>query len=460
MELPVIDARPDDAIPVTCLDANGLAEWRKGRSDAVNAWLDTQRFNAAPGTHCVLPGADGHPERVLAGSRSDEPLGAIAGLGAALAGVTLYLDPAPDGDAAHLAALGFALGTYRFERYGKERPEPARLVLPSGVNRAKLAAEVAATCLTRDLINTPAADMMPEHLAAAARDLAGQHGARFSETVGDELLTSGYPTIHAVGRASASPPRLIEIEWGRPEDLPVTIIGKGVCFDSGGLDIKSATGMRLMKKDMGGAAQALGVAAQLMANAVPVHLRVLIPAVENAISGNAFRPGDVITTRAGKTVEVDNTDAEGRLVLCDALALACESPPSMIVDFATLTGAARVALGTDLPAMFCNDDALAGDLLQAGKSVADPVWRLPLHMPYRSMLDSNIADMANSGSTPYGGAITAALFLSEFVDDDVPWAHFDLMAWNLRGRPGRPEGGEAMAIRAVCRAIEARIGAG
>ena len=291
-----------------------------------------------------------------------------------------------------------------------------------------------------------------ERLAAAGR------AAGLRLTVGDDLLTANLPTIHAVGRASTNAPRLIDLRWGKDNDPRVTLIGKGVCFDSGGLDIKPSTGMRYMKQDMGGAAHVLGIARLVMSQKLPVRLRVLVPAVENAIAGNAFRPGDIIRSRKGTTIEIDNTDAEGRLVLCDALALACETDPGLIIDFATLTGAARTALGTDVPALFCNDDALADDLVDAARRVADPIWRMPLHQPYRKMLDSRVADVANSSGLPYAGAITAALFLEAFVTPGTPWAHFDLMAWNLSTGPGRPEGGEAMGLRAVYAHLANRFG--
>jgi len=305
----------------------------------------------------------------------------------------------------------------------------------------------------RDLINTPAGDLGPAELATAARKLAKAHGGRLSVIAGDALLKRNYPAIHAVGRASAKAPRLIDLRWGR-RGPKVTLVGKGVCFDSGGLDLKSAAGMKLMKKDMGGAAHVLGLASMVMAAGLPLRLRVLVPAVENSVSGDAFRPLDVLETRKGLTVEVGNTDAEGRLVLCDALAESSREKPDLLIDFATLTGAARVALGTGLPALFCNDEALAGTLLGHGLARHDPLWRLPLHRPYRASLDSPVADLNNISDGPYGGAITAALFLEAFVGDGVPWAHVDLMAWNTGASPGRPQGGEAMGLRAVYGAIE------
>jgi leucyl aminopeptidase len=311
--------------------------------------------------------------------------------------------------------------------------------------------------LVRDLINTPAADMQPSHLAAEAEQLAYVQQAGSTVTVGEELLDRGLYAIHAVGRAAHDEPRLIDIRWGDPTNPLVVLVGKGVCFDSGGLDLKPSAAMRTMKKDMGGAAHVLGLAQLVMAERLPVHLRVLIPAVENAVSANAFRPGDVLATYKGITVEVDNTDAEGRLVLCDALALAAEEKPALIIDFATLTGAARTAVGAEIAAMFCNDDAVAEALAAAAQAVDDPVWRMPLHRGYDYLLDSKIADVANASNSPYGGAITAALFLERFVDG-LPWVHFDVMAFNVRPRAGRPEGGEAMGIRAVFRYLEERFG--
>ncbi|MFM8355107.1 MAG: leucyl aminopeptidase family protein, partial [Gammaproteobacteria bacterium] len=331
-----------------------------------------------------------------------------------------------------------------------------RLVVTGEHDLAAIGALAFATGLARDLINTPAADLQPGHLAAEAEALADTHGAPCSVLTGDELLDANFNTIHAVGRAAYDEPRLIDFSWGDPAHPLVVLVGKGVCFDSGGLDIKPPNGMRTMKKDMGGAAITLGLAHLVMAAGLPVRLRVLIPAVENAIDGNAFRPGDVIATWKGLTVEIDNTDAEGRLILCDALALAAADKPALIVDFATLTGAARSAVGTELAAMFCNDDSIASAISAAGERVDDPVWRMPLHEPYAAMLESKIADLVNSASSPYAGAITAALFLERFVDH-CPWVHFDVMAWNVRNRPGRPEGGEAMGMRAVFEFLRERF---
>jgi leucyl aminopeptidase len=354
-----------------------------------------------------------------------------------------------DSQSAHLACLGFELATYAFTRYGKKSGRYPALKIPAGVDGATVEADCDAVHLARTLINTAPQDMMPADLQAAAQSLAQTHGAKLNAIVGDELLEANYPAIHAVGRASVHAPRLLDLHWGDENAPRVTLVGKGVCFDSGGLDIKPAAGMRNMKKDMGGAAHALALGQRIMAAGLPVRLRVMVPAVENAIAGNAYHPGDVLATRAGKTIEVDNTDAEGRIILCDALTEACSESPQVVIDFATLTGAARVALGTDIPALFCNDDALAAGLARASAKAADPIWRMPLHAPYRHMLDSRIADMVNSPVGGFGGAITAALFLESFVAEDVAWAHYDLMAWNVKTQPGRPEGGEAMGLRAT-----------
>lgn len=355
--------------------------------------------------------------------------------------------------------ISWALGAYCFDRYLEQtKAEGAQLVIEAHGEREHAQAFAEAIYLTRDLVNTPASDMMPEHLAALMAELSDRFGGRFTQIIGDELLAQNYPTIHAVGRASSHAPRLLELNWGA-EDAPlITLVGKGVCFDSGGLNLKPGNSMRLMKKDMGGAAHVLGLAHLIMATNLPIRLRVLVPAVENAVSGDAFRPGDVIRTRKGLSVEIDNTDAEGRLVLCDALADADDDKPELILDFATLTGACRVALGTELPGFFCNDDKTAQELNQASVKVQDPVWQLPLHQPYNAMLSSKVADLVNSAPTGMGGAITAALYLQRFVSDERAWVHFDVMAWNDRAQPGRSIGGEAFGLRASYELLAARYG--
>jgi leucyl aminopeptidase len=331
--------------------------------------------------------------------------------------------------------------------------------MPEGADYAYVTTTTAATHLVRDLVTIPAGDMGPEQLEIAAQALCDRHSANLSVTVGDDLLSQNYPLIHAVGRAYSQPPRLLDITWGDPNAPRVTLVGKGVCFDTGGLDIKPAAGMKLMKKDMGGAANVLGLAEMIMGLQLPVRLRVLIPAVENSIASNAVHPLDVLPSRRGLTVEVGNTDAEGRLVLADALWEAvCEEPaPQLVIDFATLTGAARIALGTELPACFSNRPELADALLTCGLAVDDPLWQLPLHQPYRAMIESSVADLSNISNSSYGGSITAALFLQEFIRPEIPWIHLDLMAWNIRTLPGRPEGGEAMGMRAVFELIKQKV---
>ena len=445
------------AIPITPIAAGELDGWLETQPASVKAWIRSTAFTAEPGSSCLIPGADGALERVLAGLDAETGPWAGAGLPAALPQGAYRIDPPLAPPRATQLALGWALGSYAFSRYKKDAARFATLVWPKGADRAAVSRAAAATRLVRDLINTPAGDMGPAELAAAARGLARAHKARVSVTVDEQLLKKNYPAVHAVGRASARAPRLIDLRWGA-KGPRITIIGKGVCFDTGGLDLKPSGAMLLMKKDMGGAAHALGLAQMIMAAGLPLRLRVLIPAVENSVSGDAFRPLDVLQTRKGLTVEVGNTDAEGRLILCDALAEADREKPDLIIDFATLTGAARTALGTDLPALFCNDDALAGDLLACGLAEHDPMWRLPLHRPYRQLLDSKVADLNNVSEGPYAGAITAALFLAEFVRPETPWAHLDLMAWNRTARPGRPVGGEAMGLRAAYALIEGRVG--
>jgi leucyl aminopeptidase len=360
-----------------------------------------------------------------------------------------------DGD----AALSWELGAYRFDLYKSAGRQPARLHLASRSVTQRALIIAAAIASTRDLVNTPAEHLGPAELAEAVRLVARQHGARFKQTVGDKLLSAGFPAVHAVGRAAAREPRLIELNWGKPRHPRVTLVGKGVCFDSGGLDIKGADGMRLMKKDMGGAACALGLAQMIMALQLPLRLQLLIPAVENAIAGNAFRPGDVFKTRAGLHIEIGNTDAEGRVILSDALAYGAESKPELLIDMATLTGAARVALGPQLPALFTRDTTLARALVDQGLALQDPLWHMPLWDAYHPGIESDIADIVNTGKGPMAGAINAALFLQDFVPAPQPWLHIDLFAWNDIARPGRPVGGEAQTLRTLLAYLEQRFGA-
>jgi leucyl aminopeptidase len=383
---------------------------------------------------------------------------ALAGLADMLPEGSYRLDPVPEGAEPTRLALGWALATYAFARYHAKPASGAALVWPAGADRGRVERLARAAFLARDLTNTPAGDLGPEELAQAAVRVAEEGGACHRVIVGDDLLGENYPTIHAVGRASTRPPRLVDLVWGDPAAPKVTLVGKGVCFDTGGLDLKPASGMRLMKKDMGGAAIVLGLAQAIMDARLPVRLRVLLPCVENSVSGNAMRPTDIIRTRKGLTVEIGNTDAEGRLILCDALAEASTETPQLLIDMATLTGAARVALGPELAALFCNDDKLAAALLDAADAEEDPMWRMPLWRPYRKMIDSKIADLNNVSEGPHAGAITAALYLQEFVEPGIPWAHLDVMAWNPQSRPGRPEGAEATALRALYAHISRRFG--
>ena len=413
------------------------------------AWVAAHAFAGEAGKLLILPDGQGGIDGALFG------LGEAGEGGALQAGALARLLPEGDWHFAvvpenpDLAALGLLLGGYAFTRYGKKPTPSLRLALPEGADRARIERIARGVFLARDLINTPTNDMGPDALEAASRDLAERHGAAFSVIVGDALLRQNFPLIHAVGRASAVPPRLIDFTHG-PADAPkITLVGKGVCFDTGGLDIKPSASMLLMKKDMGGAAAVLGLASMLMEAKLGLRLRVLIPAVENAISGSAFRPSDVIRSRKDVTVEIGNTDAEGRLVLADALALADEEAPELLVDMATLTGAARVALGPDLPPLFTPDDAFAEALAAAARQTEDPVWRMPLWKPYASKLASKVADTNNVTSDGFAGAITAALFLSRFVEKAKTWAHLDIFGWTAADKPTGTIGGEAQAIRAL-----------
>ncbi|WP_202843136.1 leucyl aminopeptidase family protein [Luteimonas saliphila] len=441
------------------LDRAGYGAWLESQPGATRAWLAAQQFDAAPGSHALLPGEDGIAAAVLGIGDPLDPYSYAHAPGALPEG---DWTPAQAPAAAEAAALqlGWGLGAYRFTRYKERGRAPARLALEGPDTEAL---DLLAACIrVRDLVNTPTQDMGPEQLEAVAREVATRHGATFESIVGDALLERNFPAIHAVGRASHRAPRLLKLQWGFDGDSGahphLVLVGKGVCFDTGGLDIKPADGMRHMKKDMGGAAHAIALAELVMARALPLRLTLLVPAVENAIGPDAYRPGEVVATRKGVSVEIDNTDAEGRVVLCDALAHAGELAPDLILDFATLTGAARIALGPDLPALFANDDALAGDWLAAGERARDPLWRMPLWRPYLRYLTSDIADIANAGSR-MAGAVTAALYLERFVPEGTPWAHLDVYAWNDSARAGRPKGGEALGLRAAWAMLKARCSA-
>jgi leucyl aminopeptidase len=450
------------AVPIRLVTGDD-GDWSAALSEAQQAWIAAQDWAPKSGAILALPGADGALQTVLLGTGAGDwaketPLLAGALPNALPAGTYRFASDLPDPELAVVAWLG---GHYRFGRY-KPEPEtkPKRIVLPDGVSRERALALALALYFGRDLINTPANDFGPAELESAARDLAAGYGASVHVVQGDNLLAQNFPMIHAVGRASDRPPRLIDIKWGDAGAPKVTIVGKGICFDTGGLDIKPSSAMLLMKKDMGGAAAALAFALLVIQAKLPVRLRVLIPAADNSISGNAFRPGDVLQSRSGKTVEIGNTDAEGRLVLADALALADEEEPDYMVTFATLTGAARSALGPDLPPLYSTDDALAEELQQIAHAIGDPLWRMPFWPPYDDWLKSQIADVNHISQGPFAGSITAALFLKRFVTKAKRYAHFDIYGWVPRTLPGRPMGGEPQAARALFAYFERKFGNG
>ncbi|WP_394147865.1 leucyl aminopeptidase family protein [Shewanella atlantica] len=439
--------------PLTILHSDSYADWLAQQGQQTQNWLATTQFNGKGMS--LIPDANGELAQVILVSSETDSYWLCGDLVTQLP-AGQYAITGSD-EQVKVAAFSWGLGAYTFDRYKASDKVYPQLVLPTQAQADEALKMVRSVSIVRDLVNTPAADMMPQHLGETMESLAEEFGASVTQIVGDELLEQNYPTIHMVGRASENQPRLIDLTWGDEDAPKVTLVGKGVCFDSGGLDLKPGAGMRLMKKDMGGAAHVIGLAHQIMASKLPVRLRVLVPAVENAVSANAFRPGDVIKTRKGLTVEIDNTDAEGRLVLCDALAEANNDKPELMIDFATLTGAMRIALGTELPGFFSNDDEVAAGITASGLAVQDPVWRMPLHKPYYELTGSDIADLANCGKVPFGGAITAALYLEAFVDEDISWSHFDVMAWNNRKLPGRPIGGEAFGIRAVFDYLQTRF---
>ena len=444
-------------IPIHLVERSGFSGAAASMPASTRQWLAHVGFDGAPDTHALVPGPQGELLEVWAGVRGADHPYALAALPRALPPGRYRLgDAALEADP-YAAALSWKLGSYVFSRYKAPRRVSAELVLPVSAAARRAVVVADALCLVRDLVNTPAEHMGPQELSQAVREAARVHGATFKEVVGERLLKAGFPAIHAVGRAAARAPRLIELNWGNPKHPKLVLVGKGVCFDSGGLDLKTADGMRLMKKDMGGAAHALGLATLVMALGLPVRLQLLIAAVENAVSGNAYRPGDVIRTRAGLHIEIGNTDAEGRVILCDALAYGAEGRPALMIDMATLTGAARVALGPQLPALFCRDMATARALVDQGLALHDPMWQLPLWDGYHPNIESEIADIVNTGKNTMAGAITAALFLQDFVPASVPWLHLDLFAWNDTSRPGRPVGGEAQTLRTLLAWLQARF---
>ena len=448
------------SLPIWPVDPDGLAARLDALGPATATFARANGFDAAAGSLLVVMEPAGGIAGALFGLGKPGEAARHPFLPGKLATTLPAGDWRFDGplDDPTLAALGWALEAYRFRRYRKPTDKLVRLVVPAGVDFAAVNRTADAVTLVRDLVNTPANDLGPAELAVAARAALETRGATLAETVGDDLLAANFPLVHAVGAGSDRAPRLIDATWGDSSHPKVTLVGKGVVFDTGGLDIKPDAAMLLMKKDMGGAANVLGLASMIIDAKLPVRLRVVIPAVENAISGRAFRPSDVFPSRKGLTVEIGNTDAEGRLVLADALALADEEKPDLLIDLATLTGAARVALGPELPPFYSNDDALAAELQTTALGVADPLWRMPLWKPYAGLLDSKIADVNNTASGGFAGSITAALFLSKFVENAASWVHVDIYAWTPSAKPGRPEGGEAQAIRALFALIEKRYG--
>lgn len=444
---------PDDgaaATDLTLLTAAGFDAWFGGQGERTRALVMAQAFTAAPDTLVILPGDTPGQWRAVAGIAPEPDAFALAAAAAKLPAGRYRLGGAAP-------ALGWLLAQHRFDRYRKAADTAPRVLLTlDSAGIAETVRLASAVALVRDLVDTPASDLGPAELADAVIAEARRFGAVTQVITGEALLTANFPAIHAVGRAASRAPRLIDMRWGNMLHPRVTLVGKGVTFDTGGLNIKSGGGMAAMKKDMGGAAHALALARLVMEAGLPVALRLIIPAVENSISGDAMRPGDILSSRDGKTIEVTNTDAEGRLVLADALSLACEERPDILVDFATLTGAARVALGPQLPAFFTSDEALAADFGAAAAASGDPLWRLPLWPGYRDMLKSNVADLVNAPDGGFAGSITAALFLEAFVAPGVPWAHFDTFAWNPAARPGRPKGGEALGLRAAFQLLKDR----
>ncbi len=456
---PAFSTRSGTGVPIWFVTDATWPALRQAFDAPVRSFADASGFEPKPTQCLLLPGAGGLSGVLFglepAGKPPADPF-LVGRLPALLpAGTYRFGNAPPDG---RLAALAFALGSYRFARYRKEPAKEIRLELPEGVDGSDLSRIVEAVALARDLVNTPANDLGPAELETAARALAERHGASVRAIVGEALLAENFPLIHAVGRASCHAPRLIDVAWGDAAAPKVTVIGKGVTFDTGGLDIKPESAMLIMKKDMGGAASALALAHMVMDRGLKVRLRVLVPAVENAISGSAFRPLDIYPSRKGLSVEIGNTDAEGRLVLADALALADEEEPELVLDLATLTGAARVALGPDLPPFYTEDDALAAEVSACAAVENDPLWRMPLWRGYESMLESKIADIRNAGTGGFAGSISAALFLRKFVTAAKSWAHIDVYAWTPTAKPGRPEGGECQAARALYALLAARYG--
>lgn len=438
---------------------NEFDEWLNNQSEFITNWITSSGFKPDANKFCFIPNAKGQVEKIVLLTQKRDDLWAYAQLSSQLPGGLYCINNEKmTSKELNQAALGWGLGTYYFSFYQKQKSENPQLIINEHFDTSFFEPMVEATYLIRDLINTPAEDLTPHDLAKETMNLAHSFGAMVVVTSGKDLITKNYPAIYTVGRASPNIPQLIDLTWGESKRPKLTLVGKGVCFDSGGLNIKSAKAMELMKKDMAGAAHVLGLAYLIMKAKLPVRLRVLIPAVENAVDGLSYRPGDVIKMRKGTTVEIGNTDAEGRLVLADALTEASDESPHLIIDMASLTGAARVALGAEVPIFFTNKEDVAKDLFDGAKKAGEDIWRLPLYQPYKQYIQSKIADLNNASSNEYGGAITAALFLQSFVSEQVAWVHFDLMGWNISDLPGRKVGGEAMGIRAIFQFLQDRYG--
>jgi leucyl aminopeptidase len=454
--LPFLTDKNAPAVPIHVLRTGEWSQWIERHSESLRRLAAAHDFQAQNGRILLAPATDGSIERVLFGVGDKTNAMVIGALAQNLPAGDYRIAAAPREFQPTLVATAWGLGAYAFDRYKKRKRPAPKLAPPEGADMAEAQRLVSASWLARDLVNTPTNDMGPEALHAAAEKTAAANGATFEAIVGEELLTQNYPLIHAVGRAARQAPRLLHLSWGEPAAPRLALVGKGVTFDTGGLDLKPSAGMRLMKKDMGGAAHALAMGQIVMDARLKVRLDVFLPVVENAVSGDAFRPGDIIASRKGLTVEIDNTDAEGRLILADALARACEDKPQLLLDFATLTGAARTALGPDIPPFYSNDEALAAEYVQASTEACDPIWRMPLWDAYESEMDSPIADLKNTGDGAFAGSIYAALFLRRFVDAQS-WAHFDIFAWAPKDKPARPQGGEAQALRASWAVLKRRF---
>lgn len=448
---------PKETKTIHLVQEDNFDVWLKGQPQPVQNWCLTNEFKGKKGSYLEIPNKDGKADDVIAVIGEDKNLYALSSLAGKFEGHFMLNHESVDlseDDVVHLC-LGWALGSYQFSSYKSEqKTKTSVLIIPENIDDTRVIALARGVYKTRDLVNTPPNDMMPQHLEAEMKELASEFGADINVVLDEDLIKNDYHAIYAVGQASVHRPRLLDLTWGQKNHPKITLVGKGVCFDNGGLNIKTGSSMSLMKKDMGGAAQVIGLALMIMSLKLPIRLRVLVGAVENAISGNAYRPSDIIKTKKGLSVEITNTDAEGRLVLSDCLALACEEKPELIADFATLTGAARVALGPDLPPIYSDYENLALNLVEAGDRVQDPVWHMPLWDNYNSYLESPVADLANSASTGFGGSITAGLFLKNFVDSDIPWVHIDCYAWTPKARAGQPLGGECQGPRALLEVLE------